>query len=144
MFTQSIKLYKFYCHILKSVNIWKKRIHQIDRKWKVAPFCKFYGRSWVSFGLKVNHLAYIAPRWYGSRISADSQQNLLSLKYDTSRRFLLITSLGEQKKEYVTHLASLNTNFENILLGKEWTETKFKDSLLGQEKLSTVTKTILT
>ena len=131
-------------HIKECKYLKKKGIHEIDRKWKVAPFSKFYGRSWISFGLKANHLAYIAPRWYGSRISTDSKQNLFSLKYDTSRRFLLITSLGEQKKESVTHLTSLNTNFENILLGKEWTETKFKDSLLGQEKLSTVTKTILT
>ena len=49
--------------------------------------------------LKANHLAYIEPSWYGSRISAYCQQNLLSLKHDTSGRFLLVTFLKEQKGE---------------------------------------------
>ena len=47
--------------------------------------------------LKANHLAYIEPRWYGSRISADCQQNLISLKHDTSERFLPVTFLKERK-----------------------------------------------
>ena len=48
---------------------------------------------------KANHLAYIEPRWYGSRISDDCQQNLLSPKHDTSRRFLPVNLLKEQKIE---------------------------------------------
>ena len=43
--------------------------------------------------------AYMELRWYGSQISADCQQNLLSLKHDTSRRFLLVIFLKEQKRE---------------------------------------------
>ena len=35
-----------------------------------------------------DHLAYIKPRWYGGRISADCQQNLLSTKHDTSEKYL--------------------------------------------------------
>ena len=49
--------------------------------------------------LKANHLAYIEPGLYGSRISADCQQNLLSLKHDTSGRLLQATFLKEQKGE---------------------------------------------
>ena len=49
--------------------------------------------------IKANHLAYIGPRWYGIRISADCQQNLLSPKHDTSGRFLLETFVKEQKRE---------------------------------------------
>ena len=52
--------------------------------------------------LKANHLAYIAPRWYGSRISADCQQKLLFTKHDTSEKFLQVTFLEKQKKEDVT------------------------------------------
>ena len=37
--------------------------------------------------LKANHLAYIEPSWYGSRISADCQQKLLSTKHDTGGDF---------------------------------------------------------
>ena len=48
--------------------------------------------------LKANHLAYMEPRWYKSQISADCQQNLLSLRHNTSR-FLLIIFLKEQKRE---------------------------------------------
>ena len=35
-----------------------------------------------------DHLAYIKPRWCGSRISADCQQNLLSTKHGTSEKYL--------------------------------------------------------
>ena len=49
--------------------------------------------------VKANHLAYIEPRWSGSRISAECQQNRLSLKDDTSGRFLLVTFIEEQKNE---------------------------------------------
>ena len=51
MFTQSVKFYTFYCHILKSIDVWNNLIHQTDRKWTVAPFSKFYGRIWVGFCL---------------------------------------------------------------------------------------------
>ena len=61
------------------------------------PFL-LYESSNVLF-LKVNHLAYIEPRWYGSQISADCQQNLFSTKHDTSGRFLPVTFLEEQKTE---------------------------------------------
>ena len=53
--------------------------------------------------IKANHLEYIEPRWYGSRISADCQQKLLFTKHDTSGRFLLVTFLEKQKKEDGTH-----------------------------------------
>ena len=53
----------------------------------------------IEYFIKANHLTYIASRWYGSRISADCQQNLLSPKHDISRRFLLVTFFEEQKRE---------------------------------------------
>ena len=53
----------------------------------------------IEFYIKANHLIYIEPRWYGSRVSAECQQNLLSPKHDTSRRFLLVTFFEEQKRE---------------------------------------------
>ena len=37
--------------------------------------------------IKANHLAYIEPSWYGSRISADCQQKLLFTKHDTGGDF---------------------------------------------------------
>ena len=43
--------------------------------------------------IKTNHLEYIELRWYGNQISADWQQNLLSLKHDTSGRYLLVIFL---------------------------------------------------
>ena len=48
---------------------------------------------------KANQLEYIVPRWYGSQISADYQQNLFSPKHDTSGRFLLVNFLVEQNIE---------------------------------------------
>ena len=62
----SIVTYYFYTFL-------KKVIHQINKKWMVAPFNKFCGRSWDSFGQKANHSAYIVTRWYESRVSADYQ-----------------------------------------------------------------------
>ena len=44
----------------------------------------------LKFVLKANYLAYIEPRWKGSQIFADSQQNLISPKHDYSGRFLLV------------------------------------------------------
>ena len=55
------------------------------------------------FVIKANHLAYIEPRCYGIRISADCQQKLLFTKHDTSGRFLLVTFLEKQKREDSTH-----------------------------------------
>ena len=37
--------------------------------------------------IEANHLAYVEPRWYGSRISADCQQKLLFTNHDTSGDF---------------------------------------------------------
>ena len=55
-------------------------------------------------------------RWYGSRISADRQQILFSSKHDAGGIFSPVTSLGEQKKEHGTEIASLNMGdyFEKI------------------------------
>ena len=50
--TQLIEFYKFHCYILKSIRF-KKVIHQIDRKWKVAPFSNFCGKIWVGFCLNI-------------------------------------------------------------------------------------------
>ena len=49
--------------------------------------------------LKANHLVYIIPKWYGSWIYADCQQNVLSSEHDTGRRIFLVTFLAEQKRE---------------------------------------------
>ena len=50
--------------------------------------------------IKANHLVYIVPRWYGSRVDADCQQMLFSLEHDTGGRILLVTFLAEQKRKY--------------------------------------------
>ena len=50
--------------------------------------------------LKASHLVYTVPRWYGSRIYADCQQNVLSSEHDTGGRILLVTFLAEQNREY--------------------------------------------
>ena len=57
-----------------------------------------------NFSFKANHLVYIESRWYGSRISADCQQDLLSQKHDTSGKFLLEICLTEQKREDNTQI----------------------------------------
>ena len=43
--------------------------------------------SMTFFSFKANHLAYIVPSWYGSRISADCQQKLFFTKHDTGEDF---------------------------------------------------------
>ena len=60
--------------------------------------------------IKANHLAYIESRWYGSRISADCQHNLLS-KHDSSGRFLPVNFLKKHKREDYTQR-------DNLLAGK--------------------------
>ena len=60
---------------------------------------------------KASHLAYIEPRWYGSQISADFQQNVISPKHDTSGRFLLVIFLKEQRGED-------DMQRDNLLAGK--------------------------
>ena len=45
-----------------------------------------------------NHLAYIVPRWYSSRIYADCLQKLILLEHDTGGRILLVTFLVEEKR----------------------------------------------
>ena len=42
MLTRSVKFNTFNCHILK--RCLEYVIHQIDRKWKLAPFSKIYGK----------------------------------------------------------------------------------------------------
>ena len=41
----------------------------------------------ICIDIKANHLAYIEPSWYGSRISADCQQKWLFMKHDTGGDF---------------------------------------------------------
>ena len=53
----------------------------------------------LKFALIANHLAYIEPRWYRSQISADSQQNLISTKHDSSGTFLLVIFLKNRKEK---------------------------------------------
>ena len=69
---------------------------------KRKVFWKFTGPNPIIpiFIIKANHLAYIVPRWYRSRIYPDYQQKLFSLGHDTGGRILLVTFLVEQKKEY--------------------------------------------
>ena len=57
--------------------------------------------------IKANHLVYIVPRWCGSRIYADCQQKLFSLRHDSGARILLVTFLAEQKGEYTEFLVGL-------------------------------------
>ena len=49
--------------------------------------------------LKVNHLVYIVPRWYGSQIYADCQWKLFSSEHDIGGSNLQVTFLAEQKRE---------------------------------------------
>ena len=76
--------------------------------------------------LKANYLAHIDPRWYGSRISADCQQNLLSPKHDTGGRFLLVNFLKEQKRED-------NTQRDNLLAGK-WQRLRWNKEFVSWDK----------
>ena len=55
-----------------------------------------------NLSVKANHLMYIVPRWYDSRIYTDCQQNFFSSEHDTGGKILLVTFLEEQKKEYDT------------------------------------------
>ena len=67
--------------------------------WKQDFFHSRIIRKIISV-LKANDLLYIMPRWYGSRIYADRQQNVVSSEHDTNERILLVTFLAEQKREY--------------------------------------------
>ena len=58
--------------------------------------------SHIFLYFKFNHLAHIAPRWYGNQISTDNQQKLFLPKHVTGGRFLLVTFFEEQKKEVGT------------------------------------------
>ena len=72
------------------------------------------------------HLAYMEPRWYGSQISADCQQNLLSLKHGTSGRYLLVNFL-RNRKERTTHREGNHEKVETTCLlenGRDFTEIK--------------------
>ena len=91
----------FLCEFLSNMLLWLKDglSLSLDKKYK------------TNFLIKANHLAYIGPRWYRSRISADCHQNLLSPKHDTGGRFLLVNILKEQKRED-------NTQGDNLLAGK--------------------------
>ena len=77
--------------------------HILVRFWK-AKNCGSFSRLFRSILIytKANHLAYIEPRWYRSRISADCQQKLHFTKPDTSGIFLLVTFLEKQKREHGT------------------------------------------
>ena len=48
--------------------------------------------------IKANHLVYLVPTWYWSRIFAECQPKLFSWKHDTCRRILLATFLVEQDR----------------------------------------------
>ena len=61
-------------------------------------FFQYINYSTTNKLFKANHLAYLEPRWYGSRISADYQQKLLLTRHDTSGRFLLVTFLEKQNR----------------------------------------------
>ena len=74
------------------------KVNILSRKTKLIFLILKLNSIFLPF-LKANHSAYIDPRWYGSRISTDCQQNLLSPKHDTSGRFLLVNFLKEQKRE---------------------------------------------
>ena len=79
----------------KKSKIWclkKKSRSQLSRQFAMKP-CQS-----PKILFKANHLAYIEPMWYGSRISTDCQQKLLFTKHDTSGRFLLTTFLEKQKR----------------------------------------------
>ena len=91
----------FLCEFLSNMLFWLKDglSLSLDKKYK------------TNFLIKANHLAYIEPRWYRSRISTDCQQNMLSPKHDNSGRFLPVNFLKEQKKED-------NTKRDNLLAGK--------------------------
>ena len=56
----------------------------------------------VYFPVQANHLAYIAPKWNGSQISADCQPYSFSLKHDG--RFLLVTFPEEHKRNIIWSL----------------------------------------
>ena len=53
--------------------------------------------SKLGWFFQVNHLLYIAQRWYGIRIYADCQQKLFSLKHDTGGKILQETFPGVDK-----------------------------------------------
>ena len=59
-FIQSVKFYTFHCHLLKSTYVWKRKLikFQINRKWMVAPFSKFYIKISVSFYLNVGKYTF--------------------------------------------------------------------------------------
>ena len=71
---------------------------------------------------KASHLVYIVPRWYGSRIYADCPQKLFWSEHDTGERFLLITFLAEQKRDYDAQrvCVSLFMVFATSLLECTW------------------------
>ena len=49
MFTQLIKFYRFYYHILKVQMLEKGESSNRQQKLMVSPFCNIYGKIWVGF-----------------------------------------------------------------------------------------------
>ena len=74
-------------------------------------FFQYINYSTTNKLFKANHLAYLEPRWYGSRISADYQQKLLLTRHDTSGRFLLVTFLEKQNREDGTLFREIRGNW---------------------------------
>ena len=62
---------------------WSFSAHHTEKQWNADYNLFFKG---LKFALKANYLANIEPRCYVNQISADSQQNLISLKHVSSWR----------------------------------------------------------
>ena len=59
--------------------------------------------------VEANHLVYIVPRCYQSRIYVDCQQKLFSSEDDSGGRILQVTFLKEQKREYDAEIIIFDT-----------------------------------
>ena len=84
---------------------WSFSAHHTEKR-RSANYALFFKLNWkvfrflrLKFAPKASHVAYIEPRWYGSRISAHCQQSLISPKHGSNGRFLLVIFLKEQKRE---------------------------------------------
>ena len=60
MSIQSIKLYKFYCHVLKSTDVWTNDLSS-RQKINGYSFSNFHGKTWVAFCLNTGKHFALKP-----------------------------------------------------------------------------------
>ena len=124
-------IYKFQCHILKKI-MWfigslKKVIYQIDTKWTVAPFSKFYDKTWVVFSLNIGERFFLR----GFILTPTERAYIGSSKKWHYRDFQNSFPFEGSACFCVT----VTENFENVFNALTWKQSFWKNKNVSQNTL---------